>query len=109
MIRVYHLTNSRHNYPLTDFEATKRWIANGYEAVAEIDTDDLEIAWFHTNHIDKPWWEDKKVTLIKESRSSMVGDVLQLNDSLYRVCAKGFSKFSPVDGLKISILAGGES
>ena len=121
MVKVFHLTtNSRHDYPLTDLEASKRWLDKGYEPVAEIDTDDLEIAWFHTNHIDKPWWEDAKVNLIKQSRSSMVGDVFEHNGDLYRVCAAGFSKISAevsvpgdrknsVEGSEVPVLAGGKS
>ena len=123
MIKVFHLTTaSRHDYPLTDLEASKRWLAGGYEPVAEIDTDDLEIAWFHTNHIDKPWWEDSKVNLIKQSRSSMVGDVFERNGDLYRVRAAGFSEISAVvyalrlrdrknsvEGSEMPVLAGGES
>ena len=95
MIKVYHSTGSSSDYALSDQEAAEKWQRGSYEPVAEIDTDDLEIAWFHTNHIDKPWWEDGKVTLIKQSRSSMVGDVFEQDGCFHRVCAAGFSKIDP--------------
>lgn len=48
-----------------------------YELVARVDTHDLDEAYGLTNHIDTAWWENEKVTLFKESRSSSVGDVLR--------------------------------
>jgi hypothetical protein len=94
-IKVYHSKEARCSYALSNEKAVQKWLRDGYEPVAEIDTNNLEIAWFHTNHIDKPWWEDDKVTLIKQSRSSQVGDLFEHNGDLHRVCSAGFSRINP--------------
>jgi hypothetical protein len=65
-----------------------------YELVAIVPTSDLEIAYRDTNHIDRVWWENPNVQLVKESRSSSIGDVLVRGDEQYRCEALGWKRIN---------------
>lgn len=60
---------------------------NDYELVAVCDCDDFGETFFLTNHIDDPWWENKEVALVKESRSTSVGDVVEDEKGKLRLVA----------------------
>lgn len=47
-----------------------------YTLVAEVFASSLEEVFELTNHIHHPWWENKKVKCIKQSRSTSVGDIV---------------------------------
>lgn len=60
-----------------------------FDAVALIEVEDdhpsddaLEFAYRLTNHIDALWWENPGVKVLKESRSTSIGDVVvfEFND-----------------------------
>ena len=73
-----------------------------YELVAIVDTDDLEVAFHHTNHIDAEWWENEDVTCLKKTRSTSVGDVA-INDETGEifVCAScGWDKVGQFENVK---------
>lgn len=71
MIKIYHAKEMFVSFRDKEYPA----FPDDYDLVAIVDTDDLEIAFRDTNHIDCEWWENSNVTLIKKSRSTSVGDV----------------------------------
>lgn len=63
--------------------------------VAEIEINDLETAFELTNHIDKPWTENDKVTpLVSNPRSTSAGDVMEIDGQFYFVASTGFTKIN---------------
>lgn len=101
MITVYQLTT----IPSHDFKADEilgrfcNWArerlaghsGSAFVPVAVVDTDDLDEAYRLTNHIDKLWWENEGVVALRESRSTSIGDVLDLNGKFYVVDRCGFA------------------
>ena len=66
----------------------------GFEEVATVDTADINGVFRLTNHIDCEWWNNVEVTLVKESRSTSVGDVVVDAEGNRFLCDKiGWSKF----------------
>lgn len=64
-----------------------------YHKVAEVKTDDLEVAFEKTNHIDKAWQENTEVTSFTEkARSTSVGDVCIKGEEVFVVSSIGFEK-----------------
>ena len=56
-------------------------------------SDILEHAYFKTQHIDKPWFEDSFwASACKDVRSTMVGDQIVVNDAVYEIEGIGFRK-----------------
>ncbi len=62
-------------------------LSTEFDAVALIETKDVlpldtVLGWAFdlTNHVDQNWWENEKVKLLKQSRSTSVGDVMILED-----------------------------
>jgi hypothetical protein len=69
-----------------------------YAHVADVEVDShwtfdraLEIAFAATNHIDRPWWENENVSLLRKSRSTSVGDVEVIDGIRFRVEPCGFA------------------
>jgi hypothetical protein len=92
-------------------ERAKRAYANGhYEAVANIDSDDLERAYFWTNNIDSSWSRNPApgVSVLRPLhhkdgqtyglRSSMVGDLFILNGKFFVVDSFGFASIDEDEG-----------
>ncbi len=106
MIKVWHVNVEkigRQNYLVVcvgfdeqeQAREAKRLFDEGfYEQVAEISTDDLEVAWRLTNHIDTSWSMNPadivKVVGSDNVRSSMVGDIFIQNGIKYVVANVGF-------------------
>lgn len=66
-----------------------------YSKVAEVQSNDLEVAFELTNHIDSSWQENKGVTSFAErARSTSVGDLCIKDDEVFVVSAIGFEKLS---------------
>jgi hypothetical protein len=63
-----------------------------YELVAEVASDNLEVVYEKTNHIHCVWWENEGVTLVKESRSTSVGDVAEVNGKLFLCAMMGWKE-----------------
>lgn len=64
--------------------------------VARIETDDLEVAFKFTQHLDRPWWERQGIEVLAdppEIRSTSVGDVLVKDGDAYAVESFGFTYF----------------
>lgn len=84
--KVYHAS-----YPT--YGMTEQKFPNEYELVAEVDTDNIDKAFELTNHIHCEWWENEGVKLVKKSRSTSVGDVIEINREWF-VCENvGWRKF----------------
>ena len=77
MIKVWHAVKPTFGLTAQSFPAD-------YELVAEVDTDDLDVAFERTNTIHGPWWENESVLAIKQTRSTSVGDVLEVGDKHYK-------------------------
>ena len=86
--KVWHAKNPT-------FGLTEQNFPDDYELVAEVNTDNLEIVFRQTNHIDYPWWENDDVKVIKKSRSTSVGDVVEINGKFWLCETIGFSKLYP--------------
>ena len=104
MITVYHADDSitrdssffRENGNIYNSASALLNFAEGnYTKVAEVDIDDLDIAWELTNSIESPWYELMRMTgagnvFDGPHRSSMVGDIFQIDGDLYIVAPVGF-------------------
>lgn len=113
MIEVYHIEQSEHlaevSFGYGDESAHYRavsaaWAAGAYEKVAEIATDDLEVAWRLTNSVDSSWSmePDQRVKVTAPlhvvngetygRRSSMIGDVFIKGGEKHVVAMLGFRR-----------------
>lgn len=70
MIEVYHNTTP------TFLDQDDCSFPEGFELVAKVDTEHIGEAFRLTNTIDRPWIENEEVEVIKNSRSTSVGDVV---------------------------------
>jgi len=75
------------------FLMTEQKFPQEFELVARVDTDNLDKAFELTNHIDCEWWDNEGVELVKESRSTSVGDVIEVNREWFRCGMVGWVKF----------------
>lgn len=101
MITVYQITAMpSHGFEASEILARFRnWAQerlagaspSDFRPVAVVDTDDLDEAYRLTNHIDKLWWHNEKVVALRESRSTSIGDVLDVNGKYYVVDRCGFT------------------
>lgn len=72
-----------------------------YEKVAFVLADDLDEVFHDTNHIDCEWWENLSVTLVKESRSTSVEDLVITSDGKAFLCMPaGWKEVSIEDAAK---------
>lgn len=101
MIKVYHANENidRESFSYGRDKTYSRasallmLAAGNYSLVAEVDTDDLDVAYQKTNHIDSTWTDNDLVTAIGyEHRSSHIGDIFELGDDLYVIASIGFDK-----------------
>jgi hypothetical protein len=66
-----------------------------YIHVADVDTDDLEIAFEKTNTIDMYWWDNPEVKAYKtNTRSTSVGDILVQGGVVKVVADMGFKNLN---------------
>lgn len=66
-----------------------------YELVAELDTDSLEVAFEKTNTIAYPWWDNEGLIVHKRTRSTSVGDVVEMNGKFYLCEMAGWTAIVP--------------
>jgi hypothetical protein len=105
MIEVFHflprdLTQDRFNaFPRTPNDVRRIWGHKDeewtYRHVASVDTDDLDVAWDRTNHIDDSWQKNADVIVApmgERARSSMVGDVFIRDGVAHCVAPFGFEQ-----------------
>jgi hypothetical protein len=92
MIKVYHTTNWAINSNLHFADkGTYKPVKSNYKLVAEVVGNDLGVAFQKTNHIDTAWWENDGVYKVEESRSTSVGDLMEMEDgTLIMVAGIGF-------------------
>lgn len=103
MIEVYHNSDFI-NYSLMIIDEKK--IAeiprHLLEKVADVDTDNLDIAFMLTNNIDNPWPENNKVIAAsKNLRSTSAGDVLIKGGISYLVLDIGFKSVKITDSTNV--------
>ena len=83
-------------YHVKDFDSRREdrpEFPKDFKLVAFAITDDLERAYFLTNHIDKAWTENFSVVPIAgPHRSTSVGDVVVTSEGVHEVAAFGFDK-----------------
>jgi len=102
--KVYHSKNWTLN-TLLHFD-TDGYIphSNDYELVAVVHGTDLENAFYFTNHIDKEWFDHLNVEVVKESRSTSVGDLVEDEDGQLWFCAGcGWEKVEWADESSVSL------
>jgi hypothetical protein len=85
MAKVYQVINPVFN------EDVQRW-PQGYELVAAVDTDSVDVAFQQTNTIMHPWWENRDVAAFKRARSTSVGDIVEVNGKFWMVCMTGWKE-----------------
>lgn len=83
MIKVWHAKNPT-------FGLTEQSFPADYELVAYVETNDREKAFELTNHIDCEWWKNEGVKCLKKTRSTSVGDVLEMQGQLFRCESAGW-------------------
>lgn len=80
--------------------------AGHYDQVAHIESDWSQEDYFEqrvhaevfrlTNHINKPWWENEGVTLVKESRSTSIGDIIMIGNRRFMAHNVSWIALDPV-------------
>jgi hypothetical protein len=86
MSKVFHATK-----PTFGFGDTPKW-PEEYQLVAELETESLEKAFELTNHISCAWWDNEGVKLVKQSRSTSVGDIVITNEGTFLCDRVGWTK-----------------
>jgi hypothetical protein len=67
---------------------------DNFDLVAEVECENLGDVFRLTNHIDESWWKNEGVTLVKESRSTSIGDVVVASDDQkFRCLDAGWGTF----------------
>jgi len=96
-VKVYHASHPDFGFTRPG-DQPPSW-PNEFILVAQIDsprnnvTEALDDAYYLINSIDKPWWENKSVTVIvANTRSTSVGDVIVVDDVPYKSVMVGFEK-----------------
>lgn len=91
MIQVWHFDGM--TQPHTVNESASKF--KNYRHVANISVDDLEQAYYLTQHLENDWTENSLVhTLVGRCRSSMVGDIFIRDGSMYFVDVVGFREIA---------------
>jgi hypothetical protein len=80
-LKVYHATN-----PTFGFREPPEFNDENFELVAHVECGKLEDVFYLTNHVEHAWWENPGVTLVKESRSTSIGDVVVAEDGTVFLC-----------------------
>lgn len=83
--KVYHAKD----FPSSLIKKQKFTFPDDFVEVAECEqSEELDVAFELTNHIDSPWWLNKGVIrkVDTEPRSTSVGDVVVLSDGTAYVC-----------------------
>jgi len=103
MIKVWH--RRAPTFDEDKGEATRAWMAGGYECVATVTSpptewsghEEEEWAFFRTNSIDKLWTDNDGVAPVRrEIRSTSVGDIVERSDGRLMLCAfAGWTEFRP--------------
>lgn len=79
MAKVWHAK-------LPTFGLSQQNFPADYEVVAEVESESLKAIFQLTNHIDWPWWNNvPTVKALKQTRSTSVGDVVEINGK-YHLC-----------------------
>jgi len=91
MVTVYHNPNFLSCSFLEGEELVESVLAQKLSKVADVHTDDLNIAFRQTNTIDDCWWHNSDVVaVVAHARSTSVGDVLEKDGQAFVVAFCGF-------------------
>ena len=95
MIKVFHTPRElfREVSCLFTEEKQKKFAEENfrfYKEVAHVDTEDLGVAWEKTNTIDDGWWNNPEIKFGVQTRSTSVGDVMQVGEDYYVAAGFGF-------------------
>ena len=93
MVKVYH--NKRTDFFRGNPEDAKH--ITEQDLVAIVKGDDLDDAYRLTNHIDEEWWKNREVECVKRSRSTSVGDFMEVNGEWFIVAPVGFDQVAGPD------------
>ena len=88
MSQVWHAKNPT-------FGLTPQSFPNDYELVATVESEDLGEVFRLTNHIDCEWWLNDGVYTHKQSRSTSVGDVVEISGKFFLCEMMGWKEFTP--------------
>lgn len=85
--KVYHSKNwslnSLLHFETADFKPHK----DDYELVATVTCENFGNVFYLTNHVHQEWWKNEGVILVKESRSTSVGDIVVDENGKVFLCA----------------------
>lgn len=91
-LEVWHVNNTpaarerRISYEFREGDAPR--FPEDYDLVARVeveDPEDLDRAYELTNHIDRPWFDNEGVSVVRRGRSTSVADVIVSEGVAYRV------------------------
>jgi hypothetical protein len=66
-----------------------------YDKVAVVKAENVEDVFSLTNHVDRPWWTNKNISLIKQSRSTSVGDIVECEETFFYCDSIGWKEVKP--------------
>jgi len=85
--KVFHTKswalNANLHFSTDDYVPNK----DDYDLVAVVESEQIGDVFRLTNHIDYAWWENEGVELVKESRSTSVGDLAEDKNGKLYLCA----------------------
>lgn len=106
MIKIYHFDHEAckdrdFSYEVFAGKKVPHFNKYNYHLVAVAETEDLDRAYYLTNHIDKDWTTNYHVTAVNgKHRSTSIGDVLVKADGTrFCVAPVGFDKMEGEGGL----------
>jgi hypothetical protein len=96
MIKVYHHESMELMSRPKLHEVLEAFNEGKHHLVAEVQTDNLEIAYQQTNHITRPWYQNPDVTdhSSQRGRSTSIGDVLEHDGEMWLVAPVGFERLA---------------
>jgi hypothetical protein len=99
MFEIWHAINPSFGLEfLLGHKEEKPNFPGDFHLVAKVRCDEPEEAFSLTQHLDEEWWKNDKVYLVKESRSTSVGDFIIAGHVAYQVLSMGYRMFTYKDG-----------
>lgn len=80
---------------LPTFGLTQQSFPADYQLVATVEAKNLDDVFEKTNHIDREWWLNEGVTAHMQTRSTSVGDVIEMNGKFWRCENAGWQPVVP--------------
>jgi len=100
MIVVYHNSEYLQYLSNPSIESLK---VGHFEKVADVETDDLEMAFDLTHDTRHPWHINTNVKAVRRfNRSSSIGDLLEKDKNFFVITSDGFYQLSPEEECEIT-------